>query len=131
MTQCTEKQFTVLYIEDDPMLQELVQYIISARSYIKMLNALSASDGLEMIRKHHPDLVLLDIQLPDGDGFALHDQMKSCEDIKDIPVVGLTSLTKEQFISRGLKSGFKYYITKPIDVPEFLETLDRILDPQR
>ncbi len=125
----TEKtEYTLLHVEDSPELQELVQYILTSRPSIKIIGAETVAEGVQQAKKHQPDLVLMDVHLPDGSGIDALKQMQSFEETANIPVVALSSLATQLQIEEGLMEGFKYYITKPIDVPEFLETVDRILD---
>ncbi|MCH7499795.1 MAG: response regulator [Nitrospinae bacterium] len=125
----TEKtQYTLLHVEDSPEIQELVRYILTSRPSIKVISAETVAEGVQQAKKHQPDLVLMDVHLPDGSGLDALKQMQAFKETANIPVVALSSLATQLQIEEGLKEGFKYYITKPIDVPEFLETVDRILD---
>ncbi len=125
----TEKtEYTLLHVEDSPELQELVRYILTSRPSIKIIGAETVAEGVQQAKKHQPDLVLMDVHLPDGSGVDALKQMQAFEETAHIPVVALSSLATQLQIEEGLKEGFQYYITKPIDVPEFLETIDRILD---
>jgi DNA-binding response OmpR family regulator len=124
----TEKtEFTLLHVEDNPELQELVRHIFTCRPHIKIIGASTVKEGVNSTLQNLPDLVLMDIHLPDGSGMDALKQIKACEETASIPVVALSSMTTQLQIEEGLKEGFKYYITKPIDVPEMLETIDRIL----
>ncbi|MCH8933950.1 MAG: response regulator [Nitrospinae bacterium] len=125
----TEKtEYTLLHVEDSPEIQELVRYILTSRPSIKVISAETVAEGVQQAKKHQPDLVLMDVHLPDGSGLDALKQMQAFKETANIPVVALSSLATQLQIEEGLKEGFKYYITKPIDVPEFLETVDRILD---
>lgn len=121
-------EYTLLHVEDSPELQELVRHILTCRPAIKIIGAETVAEGVQRAKKHQPDMVLMDVHLPDGSGMDALKQMQAFEETADIPVVALSSLVTQLQIEEGLKEGFKYYITKPIDVPEFLETIDRILD---
>jgi DNA-binding response OmpR family regulator len=125
-TQKTE--YTLLYVEDNPALKELVRHILTCRPHIKIMSASTVAEGVSLTRQYLPDLVLMDILLPDGNGMDALKQIRACEETASIPVVALSSLSTQLQIGEGLKEGFKYYITKPIDVPELLETIDKILD---
>ena len=120
-------EYTLLHVEDNPELQELVRYILTSRPNIKIINADTVKGGVQQAKNYHPDLVLMDIHLPDGSGMDALNQIQACEETAHIPVVALSSMSSQLQIGEGLKEGFKYYITKPIDVPEMLETIDRIL----
>jgi CheY-like chemotaxis protein len=124
----TEKtEYTLLHVEDNPELQELVRHILTCRPHIKIMGASTVEEGVNLARQKLPDLVLMDIHLPDGSGMDALKQIQAFEETSHIPVVALSSMASQLQIGEGLKEGFKYYITKPIDVPEMLETIDRIL----
>jgi len=125
----TEKtEYTLLHLEDSPELQEWVRHILTSRPSTKIIGAETVAGGVQQAKKHQPDLVLMDVHLPDGSGMDALKQMQDFKGTANIPVVALSSLATQLQIEEGLMEGFKYYITKPIDVPEFLETVDRILD---
>ena len=121
-------EYTLLHVEDNPELQELVRHILTSRPGVKIIGAETVAEGVQQAKKHHPDMVLMDVHLPDGSGMDAMKQMQAFEETANIPVVALSSMATQLQIEEGLKEGFKYSITKPIDVPDFLETLDRILD---
>lgn len=123
-----QSEYTLLHVEDNPELQELVRHILTCRPHIKVIGASTVAEGVNMALQNLPDLVLMDVHLPDGSGMDALKQIRSCEETAHIPVVALSSMSTQLQIGEGLKEGFQYYITKPIDVPEMLETIDRILD---
>jgi PAS domain S-box-containing protein len=118
---------TVLYIEDNPANLRLVQKIISTHTSLAMLDARSAEQGLDIAKVHHPDLILLDINLPGMSGFEalrhLRDDPATC----DIPVIAISANAMEQDIKKGLAAGFADYLTKPLDIPKLLTLLDKLL----
>jgi PAS domain S-box-containing protein len=121
------KAHTVLYVEDNPANLRLVQKVISAHTSLRLLEARTAEQGLELAKAHSPDLILLDINLPGMNGFeALHrlrDDPATC----DIPVIAISANAMEQDIKKGLAAGFTDYLTKPLDIPKLLGLLDRLL----
>jgi len=123
-------KYTLLHVEDNLEIQDLVRHILTSRPNIKVMGALTVKEGLDLARQNLPDMVLMDIHLPDGSGLDALKQIQACQETANIPVVALSSLTTRLQIEKSLKNGFKYYITKPIDVPEMLETIDQILDRQ-
>jgi CheY-like chemotaxis protein len=126
--QTTQKtEYTLLHVEDSPDLQELVRHILRARPSIKVINAATVEEGVNSARHNLPNLIFMDINLPDGTGMDALKQIQACKETADIPVVALSSRVSQLQIEEGLKKGFKYYVTKPIDIPEMLETIDRIL----
>ncbi|MDH5763197.1 MAG: response regulator [Nitrospinota bacterium] len=125
----TEKtEYTLLHVEDSPELKELVRHILATRPNIKIIGASTVLEGVDSARQNLPDIILMDIHLPDGSGMDALRQIREGEKTSNIPVVALSSMATQLQIGEGLREGFKYYITKPIDVPEMLETIDRILD---
>ncbi|HEY8095488.1 MAG TPA: ATP-binding protein [Methylobacter sp.] len=118
---------TVLYIEDNPANLRLVQKIISTHTSLLLLDARTAEQGLELAKAHHPDLILLDINLPGMNGFEalyhLHSDPVTC----DIPVIAISANAMERDVKKGLAAGFTDYLTKPLDIPKLLALLDAIL----
>ncbi len=123
----TVEAYTVLYIEDNADNLLLVQKILEKRQKIKFIDAMDADRGLEMAFKYQPNLILLDINLPGKDGFAILEELRADIRTKTIPVVGLSANACQEDIAKGLSAGFAEYITKPIDVPLFLEKIDAFL----
>lgn len=117
----------ILYIEDDREMIDLVTIILS-RSGLTVKGANSGRQGLELIAKEKPDLILLDLMMPDLDGWILYQQLKSNEETRGIPVIVITA--KSQPIDRVLGMHIAKvddYITKPFHPQELLESITRIL----
>ncbi|MBA4177799.1 MAG: hypothetical protein C0505_14770 [Leptothrix sp. (in: Bacteria)] len=121
---------TVLYVEDNPANLRLMQKILSRRADIELLAASNADDGLVLAARARPDLILLDINLPGMDGFVALQHLQADPATWAIPVIAVTSNAMPRDIERGRAAGFSGYVTKPIDLAGFLETLDRCL-PER
>jgi len=128
MTATEKTDYTLLHVEDSPEIQQLVRHILTSRPNIKVCGALTVEAGINLARLNRPDLVLMDILLPDGNGLDALKRLRASDETIHIPVVALSSLDTQAQIEEGLREGFQYYITKPIDIPEFLETVDQILD---
>jgi len=123
---------TVLYIEDNPANLTLVKQILgSRRPNIRLLTAPQGTLGLELARAHKPDLILLDIRLPDISGVEVFRQLILWEETKAIPVVAVSASAMPQEIQAVKDAGISKYLTKPLDIPLFLETVDLLLDPSR
>jgi PAS domain S-box-containing protein len=115
---------TVLCVEDNPANLMLVENVIARRPDIRLLTARDGSSGVAIARIARPDVILMDLNLPGISGIdALH---LLAEDplTASIPVIALSANAMPRDIERGLQAGFFRYLTKPIKVPEFLETLD-------
>jgi len=103
---------TILVVEDEAEILELVRYNLSREGY-KILEAESGEEALRLVRREKPDLVVLDLMLPEIDGLEVCRQMKNEEDTAKIPVVMLTAKGEEADIVAGLELGADDYITKP------------------
>lgn len=118
---------TVLYIEDNPANLKLLAQILSRRPNIRLISAHLPTLGIDLARSQHPDLILLDINMPGMDGYAVLEHLREDPLTHHIPVVALTANAMPSDIERGRAAGFDDYQTKPIDVERFLSTLDRML----
>ena len=114
------KSYTVLYIEDNPANLRLVQKILDRRSDIKLLVAENAEDGLVLAGQEHPDLILLDLNLPGMDGFEALQCLRAAPATRAIPVIAVTANAMPRDIERGRAAGFQDYIIKPINIQDFL-----------
>lgn len=119
-----EHEFTVLYIEDNPANLRLVTQLLGRRSNVHMWSAHTPLLGLELAAEHKPDLILLDINLPDMDGFEVLKLLRQGETCRNTPVFAISANAMPKDIEKGLAAGFDDYITKPIDVSNFLHAVD-------
>jgi CheY-like chemotaxis protein len=110
---------TILIIEDNELNMKLFRILLQLGKY-KILEAFDAEKGIELARKHQPDLILMDIQLPDMDGFSATRIIKEDPELKDIPVVVLTSYAMHGDDKKAFKAGCDGFIEKPIDTGSFL-----------
>jgi len=117
----------LLYVEDNPANFKVVKRFLNARKDFELLEAMSAKEGLEIIEQQHLDLILLDINLPDMDGFTILQQLRSNPETQSIPVFAITANAMLSDIEQGMQAGFDEYITKPIDIDNLLNKLDRYL----
>jgi CheY-like chemotaxis protein len=117
---------TILVIEDNKLNMKLVNGLIKIGKY-RMLEAIDAESGIQLIREQRPDLVLMDIQLPGMDGLSATKVIKEDPDLKVIPIVALTSFAMQGDEKKALAAGCTGYITKPIDTRKFLETVSQYL----
>jgi signal transduction histidine kinase/ActR/RegA family two-component response regulator len=121
-----QTQRRVLYIEDNPANLKLVRKIIGLRPGFAFLDAMNAELGLEIARRHLPNLILLDINLPGMDGFSALAELKSDPATRNIPVVAVTANAMKRDIDRGKAAGFTDYLTKPIDIACMNQILDTL-----
>ena len=119
--------YRVLYIEDNPANLKLMQKIMATRKNIDLLSAVNAEAGLDIAFNQPLDLILLDINLPGMDGFEALRQLRDNPATQNTPVIAVTANAMKYDIERGKTAGFNDYLTKPIDVTQFFELLDRNL----
>jgi CheY-like chemotaxis protein len=117
---------TVLVIEDNEMNMKLARSLLQIGKY-SVLEAIDAESGVQLAREHHPDLILMDIQLPGLDGLAATQKIKNDPAMKDITIVALTSYAMQGDEKKAMDVGCAGYIAKPIDTRSFLETLGKFL----
>jgi PAS domain S-box-containing protein len=119
---------TVLYVEDNPANMKLVALLIARRPGMKLLSAVTGTEGIELARREQPTLILMDINLPDISGLDALRMLQEDASTRHIPVVALTANAMPRDIKHGLKAGFLRYLTKPIKVAEFMAALDVAID---
>jgi CheY-like chemotaxis protein len=115
---------TLLYVEDNPANLMLVEDLIARRPDLRMLSAMDGNRGVEMARASRPDVILMDINLPGISGIQALKILRADPATAHIPVVALSANAIPRDIEKGLAAGFFRYLTKPIKVNEFMETLD-------
>ena len=115
---------TLLYVEDNPANLMLVEDLIARRPDIRLLSARDGDRGIEIAHAARPDVILMDINLPGISGITALRLLAKDPVTAHIPVVALSANAIPRDIERGLQAGFFRYLTKPIKVAEFMETLD-------
>jgi PAS domain S-box-containing protein len=118
---------TILYVEDNPSNLELVEQILCGRPELRLLAAMQGSLGLELARRHRPDLILLDLHLPDMEGGQVLDLLRADPATREIPVVVVSADATAGQIGRLIEAGARDYLTKPLDVGRFLEVIEEAL----
>lgn len=122
-----QDQKTVLYVEDNLSNLRLIDRVLAGRPGIKLLSAVRGALGLDLARQHRPDLILLDLNLPDMHGADVLRCLQEGPDTASIAVVVISADATAAQIERLLAGGARDYLTKPIDVKQFLVTIDDIL----
>jgi CheY-like chemotaxis protein len=122
----TGPMLTVLYIEDNLSNLQLVDRVISRRRDVKLISAMRPMLGLDLAREHRPDLILLDLHLPDIPGEEVLHRLLTDPKTADIPVVVLSADARPGLIKRLLGAGARQFLTKPLDVAELLGLLDEV-----
>ncbi|MCB2107070.1 MAG: response regulator [Rhodobacteraceae bacterium] len=120
---------TILIVEDNELNMKLFNDLLQAHGY----NTLQTHDGrdvMEMTRRLRPDLILMDIQLPEISGLEIAKMLKADDDLKSIPVVAVTAFAMRGDEQKIRSGGCDGYIAKPISVASFLQTVSKFLDQQ-
>ena len=117
----TEK--VVLVVEDNALNMKLIRSLLQMGKY-RVLEAGDAETGLAVARRSHPDLILMDIQLPAMDGLAATRVLKEDPGLREIPVLALTAHAMAGDKQKALEAGCSGYVTKPVDTRNFLKTLE-------
>ncbi|GAB3404406.1 ATP-binding protein [Massilia agilis] len=121
----------LLYVEDNPANLKLVEELVRLRADLRLLSAPDARMGIELARSHHPELILMDINLPGMSGVEALRVLRETPDTAGIPVIALTANAMPSDVERGIGAGFFRYLTKPIDIVMFNEAIDRTLEHVR
>jgi len=119
---------TVLVIEDNVLNMKLFHDLLEMGGYI-VLEARSGMEGWRMAREQHPDLILMDIHLPDVSGLEVTKWLNGDETLKSIPVIAITAFAMAGEEEKIREGGCDAYIVKPISLPNFLQTIERFAKP--
>lgn len=119
---------TLLYVEDNPANLQLVEQLIGRRPDLRLLSARDGNLGIELARANHPDVILMDINLPGISGIDALKFLRENPTTAHIPVLALSANAMPRDIEKGLRAGFFRYLTKPIKVNEFMDTLEEALE---
>jgi len=120
------KTKTVLIVEDNELNMKLFHDLLDAHGY-KTIQTRDGLEALDLARKHRPDLILMDIQLPEVSGLEVTKWLKEDDSLKSIPVIAVTAFAMKGDEEKIREGGCEAYISKPISVVNFLETVRRFL----
>jgi two-component system cell cycle response regulator DivK len=120
-------QKTILHIEDNLENRILVRRLLNAAS-INVLEAENAYEAIRHLRSTRPDLILMDINMPDVDGYTLTSKLKTVPGIKSIPIIAITANAMRGDRERSLSAGCDGYIEKPINIDTFSDQIDHYLN---
>jgi len=123
-----EKRYRVVCIEDEPEMIDLIELILNRRNF-ELVGAVGGREGIETVTRLKPDLVLLDLMMPDVDGWEVYQQMKADPELKTIPVIVVTA--KAQSIDKVLGlhiAKVDAYVTKPFGPQELMASVNEVLD---
>ncbi len=119
---------TVLVVEDNDINMRLYHAVLKALGYT-VLQAKDGMEGWRLAREHRPDLILMDIKLPDVSGLEVTKWLKDDETLKSIPIIAITAFAVAGDKEKYLKGGFDAYIAKPASLPDFRQTFARLANP--
>ena len=117
---------TVLIVEDNELNMKLFNDLLQANGY-DTVQTMDGREALELVKKHVPDLILMDIQIPEISGLEVTKIIKADDELKDIPVVAVTAFAMKGDEEKIREGGCEGYIAKPISVPVFLETIAKFI----
>ena len=118
---------TILIVEDNDLNMKLLNDLLQAHGY-STLQTMDGRDVIKIAREHNPDLILMDIQLPEISGLEVTKMLKADDDLKNIPVIAVTAFAMKGDEEKIREGGCEGYIAKPISVPTFLDTISKFLD---
>ena len=116
----------VLIVEDNDLNMKLFNDLLEAHGF-QTLKARAGLEGLQLARDHHPDLILMDIQLPEVSGIDIIRLLKEDDSLRAIPVIAITAFAMKGDEERIRESGCEGYLSKPISVVKFIETVRRFI----
>jgi two-component system alkaline phosphatase synthesis response regulator PhoP len=117
---------TILIVDDEQDILDLIEYNLQKEGF-DVLKAEDGLEGIEMARKHNPNLVLLDIMMPKMDGLEVVERMRNDQELKHIPIIFLTARGDENTEVQGLDKGGDDYITKPISTTTLISRIKAVL----
>jgi two-component system, cell cycle response regulator DivK len=116
----------VLHVEDNSDNRLLVRRLLQAYGY-QVVEAENAAKARKILETHRPDLILMDINMPDIDGYTLTNELKAMPNLLGVPIVAITANVMKGDRERTLSAGCDGYIEKPIDVDRFIEQVERFV----
>ena len=117
---------TILYVEDNPDNRMLVRRVLLSEDY-SLIEAKDAGEALSMLKTNQPDLILMDINMPDMDGYTLTAQIKAMTGFERVPIVAITANVMRGDREKTLEAGCDGYIQKPIDIDQLTREIEKFL----
>lgn len=121
-----EVKSTILYVEDNPDNRMLVKRILMAENY-ELLEATNAAQAINLLETTTPDLILMDINMPDMDGYTLTTRIRSMPGLARVPILALTANVMRGDKEKTLEAGCDGYIQKPLDVDQLVREIEKFL----
>jgi two-component system, cell cycle response regulator DivK len=119
---------TILIVEDNELNMKLFQDLLEAHGY-RSISCRSGREATELARRHRPDLIVMDIQLPDVSGLEVTKSLKQDQPLRAIPIVAVTAFAMKGDEERIREGGCEAYLSKPISVAKFIETVRQFIGP--
>jgi CheY-like chemotaxis protein len=121
----------IIYVEDNPSNVALMDDLLADFASVKLLTAPTAELGLELVRAHHPDIVIMDINLPGMSGTDAMRALAASPQTRDIPVIALSAGATYRHSPRTQPGGFYRYLTKPVNLDELTQVLEGLMTDAR
>ncbi len=116
----------ILYVEDNPENRMLIRRVLLAEKY-SLIEAGNAGQAFDLLKSKRPDLILMDINMPDMDGYTLTAQIKAMPDFEETPILAITANVMRGDREKTLEAGCDGYIQKPIDIDQLVREVDKFL----
>ncbi|HEX6765212.1 MAG TPA: response regulator, partial [Polyangiaceae bacterium] len=120
-------RYRIVYVEDNPSNIAFMQAIVEELENVELVSASTAELGIDLVRSHRPDVVIMDINLPGMSGYEATRKLRESPETKDIPIVALSAAAMVHDRKRAEEAGFYRYLTKPVKVAELVATLEELL----
>lgn len=121
---------TILYVEDNPDNRLLIRRVLVSEGY-SVVEASNARDALARIRETAPSLILMDINMPDMDGYTLTAKLRAIPELNQVPIIALTANVMKGDRERSLEAGCDGYLQKPIDIDTLTSQIEKYLTAKR
>jgi CheY-like chemotaxis protein len=120
----------VMAVDDDPVIRGLLEVNLEMEGH-DVVTAVDGQDALDKVAEQAPDLILLDVMMPNVNGWQVAEQLKGDEATKHIPIVFLSARAMEADVRKGTSLGVESYVTKPFDPIDLMELVNRLLEERR
>ena len=118
----------VLYVEDNPANMRLVEQLLNLMDEVELIGTGTAEEGLVVARERHPEIILMDINLPGMSGYEALAELQIMEETKDIPVIAISANALPSDVARASELGFADYLIKPINLNAFFAMIRKFLN---
>jgi two-component system, cell cycle response regulator DivK len=126
----TDNKATILYVEDNPDNRLLIRRVLESEGYA-VVEAANAKDAFDRIKEAPPSLILMDINMPDVDGYTLTAKLRSLPELNRVPIIALTANVMKGDRERSLEAGCDGYLQKPVDIDTLTSQIEKYLTMKR